>query len=201
MLYTSTHAATLFHVSTETIRNWAEVFSPYLSVTANPGKGRTRSFTTEDMQVLALVAEMKSKGATFDEIHVALQNGQRGDPPPLMVEEVQAIITGEQEKKLSLEIEYLKRSLKEALARAQEAELAKAENIRLRAQLESVEKRVQELMEQMKTKDEQYQRSIAEAMRRIEELSRQIGEAYARGVMDTLREKGDLPKTNDPGES
>ena len=80
-MYSSTHVATIFHVSTETIRNWSDEFSRYLSFMANPGKGRTRTFNDDDMTVLSLIAEMKRKGSTFEEIHVALGQGQRGDSP------------------------------------------------------------------------------------------------------------------------
>lgn len=193
-MYTSTHAATLFHVSNETIRNWSEEFSRYLSFLANPGKGRTRSFSEEDMQVLSLIAEMKGKGSTFEEIHIALGKGQRGDAPDLPVEEVKAIITGEQERRLSLEIEYLKRTLQDALVRAQDGERVKEENIRLKTQLEAAQERVHHLLEQIQSAEDYQQKNNADSLRRIEELSKQIGESYARGFIEALERRGDVPK-------
>lgn len=193
-MYTSTHAATVFHVSNETIRNWAEEFSRYLSFLANPGKGRTRTFSDDDMQVLSLIAEMKSKGANFDEIHIALGQGQRGDSPALEVEDVKAIISGEQERRLTLEIEYLKRTLQDALTRAQDAERMKEENIRLKAQLEVAQSRVDQLLEDLRTATGYQQKNNAETLQRIEELSRQIGESYARGFVEALERKGEVPK-------
>ena len=193
-MYTSTHAATIFNVSNETIRNWAEQFSRYLSFTANPGKGRTRNFTVEDMEILSLIAEMKNKGSTFEDIHVALGVGQRGDAPELLVDDVKAMLNGEQERRLVLEVEYLKRSLQDALIRAQDAERVKEENIRLKAQLESAEKRVEELLEQLGNVTLSQEKSSSEVLRRIEELSRQIGESYVKGFMQALERKDEPPK-------
>ena len=80
MNYATRHVGQLFHVSGETVRNWANEFAAYLSVVGNPPKGRQRRFTDEDLAVFSLIAEMKNRGATFDEIHAALAAGQRGAP-------------------------------------------------------------------------------------------------------------------------
>lgn len=191
---TSTYAATVFHVSNETIRNWAEEFSRYLSFTANPGKGRTRSFSVEDLEVFALITEMKNKGSTFEEIHISLGKGQRGDAPDLLVDDVKAIISGEQERRLVLEVEYLKRTLQDALVRAQDAERIKEENIRLKAQLEAAQIRADQLLEQLRASISSQQATTAEVMQRVEELSKQIGESYIKGFLEALERKGEMPK-------
>lgn len=187
MMYSSSQAAALYHVSNETIRNWSEEFSRYLSFMANPGKGRTRGFSDEDMQVLALIAEMKASGSTFEEIHISLGRGQRGDTPALQVDEVKAMISGEQERRLMLEIEYLKRSLQDATARSAQADELKEKYIRLEAQLDIIKQHDSERIETLT--DE-----LSEARKRIEELSRQIGEAYTKGFIEALERRGDLKK-------
>lgn len=78
MYYKAQHIQILYQVTTETIRTWAQEFGEYLTQTANPGKGRTRIFTQQDMQVFDLIATMRDRSASFEEIHAALQNGSRG---------------------------------------------------------------------------------------------------------------------------
>lgn len=200
MPYNSRHVSTLFGIANETVRAWSEEFVRYLSTTANPGKGRHRLFTEADMAVFSLVAEMKGQGMTFEDIHVALASGQRGKPPPLPPEEVQAIVVGEHEKRLSLEVEYLQRALLkvqqelEAAHKAlEEARTLERENIRLQTTLEQTkqhsEQRIKELAEQL----ENAQKHITELQERQSKLEREIGEAYVKGVMETLIRKGDLP--------
>jgi DNA-binding transcriptional MerR regulator len=67
-----------FGVNPQTIRQWSEQFAPYLSESANPKRGNTRHFTMDDLQVFALVAYMRGRDATFEDIRTALQSGQRG---------------------------------------------------------------------------------------------------------------------------
>lgn len=201
MPYSSRHVSALFAVSGETVRAWSEEFSRHLSPTANPGKGRHRQFSEEDMTVFTLIAELKAQGMTFDDIHIALDNGQRGQAPVLPPEEVQMIVASEHEKRLSLEVEYLQRSLSKI---QQELEDTRAElnavrqfeheNIRLRASLEHTQsysdKRIEELTKQL----EESQKRVNELTEKQAKLEREIGETYARGVMDALERRGDLPK-------
>lgn len=77
--YTTGQLASLFSVNTETIRRWTKEFTRHLSVQATPGNSRTRLFNDEDVSVLALVANMKTSRATFEDIHAALDSGQRGE--------------------------------------------------------------------------------------------------------------------------
>lgn len=79
--YSSGQAAALFGVNPETIRRRAEAFSEYLSVNANPGKGRERRLTEDDMRVLSLVHQMNGEGLSFEDIRPTLAAGQRGDIP------------------------------------------------------------------------------------------------------------------------
>lgn len=45
----------IFDIPKEVIKEWAYVFSKYLSSYANPSKGQTRFFTFQDIRVLALI--------------------------------------------------------------------------------------------------------------------------------------------------
>lgn len=78
MKYSTRTIANLLNISQSTVKNYTDVFSNYLSPSASPPAHRARQFTDDDLLVLSLAAEMKKTGATYDEIHMALQNGQRG---------------------------------------------------------------------------------------------------------------------------
>ena len=72
-------------LSRQTISNWCKEFGPqtdgslgYFSPTATPSAGGHRRFTDDDLTVLTLIASMKDMGSTYEEIHVALLNGSRG---------------------------------------------------------------------------------------------------------------------------
>jgi len=74
----------LFDVSPQTVRNWTKEFEEYLSASATPNeKGSRRFYTVEDLMVFALVVEKTQTGATYEEIRVALKNGERATPPEL----------------------------------------------------------------------------------------------------------------------
>lgn len=191
--YSNRQTAALFGVSLETIRNWAYEFSQYLSPTANPGKGKHRMYSQDDLDVFALANELKKQGMTYADIHVALQNGQRGYPPNLAPDEVQAIVVNEQERRLSTEIEVLqrtvvqlKRELDEAEAKVKRADEIWAANIRLETLTTTQQQRIDELKEQ-----------LDKARERIEKLLEESGKQYARGIMDALGQRGDLPKNNE----
>lgn len=183
MLYRTQHICTLYDVAPETARLWAIEFTPYLSPTATPGKNKHRLFTEEDMRVFSLVAELKKQGLTFADIHAALSSGQRGVPPSLPAEEVQALISSDIERQLAVENQYLQQALlraqeelKQVEALRSDLEQTKSTNIRLEVQLEEV----------------RAQRDRLEAT--VRELSRELGREYAKGFTDGLREKDDLSK-------
>ena len=80
-MYSASQVAQLFKTARETIRNWAIEFKDELEPNANPGEGRQRSFSDRDLEVIALISEMKGQGKLYADIHAALANGQRGDVP------------------------------------------------------------------------------------------------------------------------
>jgi len=71
--------AEIFQVAEPTIRTWSGEFEQFLSPDANPGEGRTRYYSEEDVRVLALVAEMKGQGKQVEDIAASLSIGKRGD--------------------------------------------------------------------------------------------------------------------------
>lgn len=92
MTITARHAADLFNISRETVRQYAQEFATYFSPGANPGGGRARLFTEDDVKVLALITDMKAHGFRYEDIHLALHNGQRGEVP----EQIRKVIPMEQ---------------------------------------------------------------------------------------------------------
>ncbi|CAG1015066.1 hypothetical protein ANRL4_05389 [Anaerolineae bacterium] len=148
-MYTTKEVAALYGVTIETARAWSEEFATYLSPTANPGHKKTRQFTVEDMTVFDLIATMKREGKVFEDIHTALAANQRGQPPALGSEDMRAIILNESEKRLVLEIEFLRQTLtqveaeREALrTKAARADELERENIRLNAENEFLRERL-----------------------------------------------------------
>lgn len=110
----------VFHVTPQTVKRWASEFASYLSVSATPQAGKARLFTDADLEVLALVADMKAAGKTFEEIHAALKAGQRGDVPEMPAgspaQTTQALAYYQQE------VDDLRRQLQAERTRADKAE-------------------------------------------------------------------------------
>jgi DNA-binding transcriptional MerR regulator len=167
----------MFGVAVETARGWAAEFERHLSPRANPGTNKTRAFTQTDLEILALVAEYKEQRLTFNDIHTALDNGQRGTPPAYIpVENPQD--SENQEKQLTIQNTKLTQALEAA---REQLTLLAEENIRLQTSLkhETVER-------------EKLERRITELTQHIEELSIKAGEQYAKGFGQGIRfERGE----------
>lgn len=136
MLYSNRHIASLFHISRETVRLWSNTFARHLSISATPSAGRHRTFNDDDLRVFALIKELKGRGLVFDEIHAALDNGQRGDLPIVEAKEVVAADGRQHITLLNREIERLEAE-RDALAAALRP--TQDDNVRLRALLERSE--------------------------------------------------------------
>lgn len=124
-MHTTKHVATLFNVSTETVRVYATEFSRYLSPTATPVAGRHRRYTDDDLQVFALVAELKGQGLTYEDCHAALSAGQRGDidmPATQISVQDNALAVHEQLLALQTQVTRLEALLEAAIDRAERAE-------------------------------------------------------------------------------
>lgn len=79
--FTTQHICSLFKVSHQTVKTWAREFAAYLSPTATPQDGKKRLFVIDDIRVFALIADYRSRGYVYDDAHLALRSGQRGDVP------------------------------------------------------------------------------------------------------------------------
>ena len=189
MPITTKTVAVYFKRSGPTVRNWAKEFADYLSPTGSPEAGKVREFTVEDMKVFDLIAKMKDQGKTYDEIHASLKMGARGNPPDLDESDLEVLQAAEGERRVALEVQALQQvivDLRRQLSRAQEtaaqAEIVRLENRELKTSLRYSDKEREDLKKRLDT-----------AQSRIEALSKQLGEEYVRGVMDTLQRVGHLP--------
>lgn len=161
-LYTSGQVAALFQVTTETIRLWAQEFAQFLSVSANPGGSRSRRFVEEDLSVLALIAEFRSLGKNFDDIQVALANGQRGTLPQVSMDKLATLnsqdvqVITAQVQRLQIELRHVQEerdALLQKLATLHELEIEKArlqsERDAEKRRADQAEARVQELTDRL----------------------------------------------------
>ena len=207
MSYTTQHLAVMFGRSKATIRNWAIEFAEYLSPTATPQEGKIRFFTAEDISVFSLVADYKDREQTYEQIHLALKSGTRGDLPDLSEHDMQSISTSERERRVSLEVDALQRTivqlrtdLQEAREKADQFDQVNLENVRLKTSLDHTQQELENTRSQAQERIAALQKQFDQANKRIEELAleagREAGKQYAQGFLDAMREKGELPKTN-----
>ena len=173
-----------------TIRAWATEFAEYLSPTANPGKGKGRAFSFEDLSVFALIADMKDRNHSFEEIHAALKSGQRGEPPTFSENDLKVLKATEGEKRASFEIQALQQHVADLQHRLNQAEIQAAEANSLREELAKSATKIEMLNE---TKTDLQQRLDA-AQKQIADLNRQLGSEYSRGMIEALQRTGNLPQ-------
>ena len=146
MIYTTQHICGMFKVSHQTVKNWAKEFAVYLSPTATPEHNRQRVFTEDDIRVFALVHNYRNTGKVFEDAHLALQSGQRGEVPPTAGELVPT--TPPAFMALQEKINSLENALEVALLEREQALLASAADKAVRDHLEH---RVNELQTRLET--------------------------------------------------
>src|ERR1700722_3203882 len=78
---TVSEVARLIGVDRDKVKAWAKEFAEYLSLTAQPAKGRERQFSEADLQVMAVIAEHLELGNDADDVHHALNSGQQYAEP------------------------------------------------------------------------------------------------------------------------
>lgn len=158
-MYKTRDLVALFDVTGETIRTWSMEFAAYLSPTAQPGAGRQRFYTDDDLTVLSLVAAMKAEGKVFDDIHAALKTGQRGDLVEVVTPHAEDLDDAGQLAYVRQKLSTLQRERDDAVERAQELH---DEVIRLKTRLE--------MYEEQRGKIDDLHRQIAELHRQIGRL-------------------------------
>jgi DNA-binding transcriptional MerR regulator len=162
MEYSSKDLAQRFNIQNETLRQWAIEFRRHLSLQANPSEsGKHRRFTFEDLEVLQLVSELRSKNAKWEEIHAALDMGERGIPS---IDPV-ALIPLESQKQLALLYETIE---------SQRAKLADLES-RLTAANTRAD-RAEGAQDSLKTQLAESQEAIIQLRIKISELERKGSE-------------------------
>lgn len=139
ILYTTEHVAALYGVTIQTVRAWAMEFEKYLSTSANPGTRRQRLFTPDDMSVFDLIAQQKTQGRNFQEIHEALGNGRRGGSPETPPSELEALIADSTHSALIAQNQALVRRVEALQAEIEELKQYRDENIALKARLDVME--------------------------------------------------------------
>lgn len=139
-MYTASQIASIFSIARETVRKYAIEFHAYLSPSANPGKDRQRVYVDSDLEVFALICEMKTQGKLYSDIHASLQNGSRGEFP----NEAHALIPPDSPRAMTLqrEVERLQSALVSAVETAQRANV---ENEFLRQQVKTLEEKIDRL--------------------------------------------------------
>lgn len=140
-MYTSTDVASLLNITPQTVRSRSEEFAAHLSHVANPGQGRQRQYTDEDMRVMVLINEMNKVGARVSDIHDALKSGKRGELPEKVTNTL-AAVPNKQQLALAARIEELEEVVKLLNTENQqlriEAALGKRDNEELKAAREEI---------------------------------------------------------------
>lgn len=75
--------AQLIGVERDKVKRWSKEFAEYLSLTAQPAKGKERQFSEADLRVLAVVANHLELGNDADDVHYALNTGEQYAEPLL----------------------------------------------------------------------------------------------------------------------
>ena len=135
-MYSSTDIASLLNITPQTVRSRSEEFAGHLSHVANPGQGRQRQYTDEDMRVMVLINEMNKVGERVSDIHDALKSGKRGELPDKSPS-VLAVAPNKQQLALAARVEELEDVIKLLTVENQqlriEAALGKRDNEELKA--------------------------------------------------------------------
>ena len=168
----------LFDVTGETIRAWASEFEAYMSPTAIPTtKGQTRIFTDSDVEVFALVAQLRQLGKGFDDAHLALANGQRGDLAMLVNQRSEL---DRDHVQLALARQHLA-TLESDLSKANErASSLHDENIRLKA-----------LLDRSTSDVENAQQRVDDVQKQMMDLQREMGRLSALLEVERSKDKSD----------
>lgn len=182
-MYTIRDVATLYGITPENARQWAIEFATYLSPTATPSDRQKRVFTDEDMAVFDLIAKGKKAKRTFEDLHIALQAGQRGVAPQLPATDIQALAMVEGERRLVAQVDRLTGLL---AARTEQVDQLKADLAALNdAVMESTRLKAQ--VDYLEADRQQLRTDLAAMTARIEALAERAGREYAKGYVDALK--------------
>jgi len=140
-MYSSTDIAALLNITPQTVRSRSEEFAGHLSHVANPGQGRQRQYTDDDVRVMVLINDMNKVGARVNDIHDALKTGRRGELPD-KTPGVLAISPNKQQLALAARVEELEDAVKLLTTENQQlridAALGRRDNEELKAAREEI---------------------------------------------------------------
>lgn len=119
-----------YDVSSQTVRSWCDRFGEWLSPNATPPTGEVRTFNNDDLGVLDFVAAMRRSHISYEEIEIALANGERLEASS--VGEAKSLV--EQDHSVVLAVQY---ETQLAFRDGQIDQLRKSEDL-LRAELVTV---------------------------------------------------------------
>ena len=191
MSYQSKHVATLYNISQETLRKWTIEFKDYLSDSANPGTHKQRFYTVADLEVIALIAEQKKAAYTFEEIHAALLNGQRGQAPELQPEELEAISRTDDDTQLAIQNAHLRHNLalaQEALKKAEE----RLQALREAQQAKAVAEAQLEALKASHSAEVDTLRGLIDDLNtQLREIAKEAGKQYSEGFKDGWKERNE----------
>jgi len=172
--YTNSQVAAMFGVSIETVRTWALEYESHLSPNANPGSNKRRQYNEDDLKVLALVHDLRDRNFSYHDIQMAIEKGQRGNISLPLPENVESLALATREQ-LFTEVKQLRYEIKRMGQELEEAKAYRDQTIALKAQLDAAQSQLEQIQDDLK-----------EARQTIQELSREIGQQYAKGFTNGI---------------
>ncbi len=177
-----TEAALYCGVTDQTIRNWANTFSRYLSVKSRPLKGGHRQFEEGDMRVLLLVKHMGDDKKTTKDILDALGAGERAEfsiPETALISNPRQVIERQRQENQELKEE-------------RDQLLEQARN--LQNTITPLEASNQVLTARLTDRDTE----LAEIKAKLADVEKQLFEIYAKGIERGLKINLAPPSTPKP---
>lgn len=182
-MYQSRHVKSLIGIgNNETLGSWVREFKDFLSSDANPGRGRNRQFSYEDLCVLKLVKEMRDQGFKFEDIHASLLNGSRGDVPEFKPNEIEKMHSDQPKAVILKQVAVLQSQVErmaEELVRLQDVE---KQNVQFDRQVQDLEHERDRLLKQIDKINEDHRNDI-------ERLAEKSGREYARGFVEGVSQR------------
>lgn len=83
MKYGVSEAARILSIDRETLKTWAYLFSDYLSLEANPGKGKARQFLIDDIRVFCYVSMCWEEEPDIENIKYGLNSNSHFEHEPI----------------------------------------------------------------------------------------------------------------------
>jgi DNA-binding transcriptional MerR regulator len=194
LFYKAKHVRFLYDITDQSITDWVNRFSAFLSVDSQAGKGRHRQFRQEDLAVFSLIKAMRTEGFQFESIFASLKSGERGEVTSLAPDEVEQLVQGAKGGgAIQRKISELENTLAQARRELERVETLNHENTTLRSELQVAQARIGfEQEEKARLNDR-----IQALTNQLVELSQKAGQEYARGYVEGMTQQAPKPKKPD----